>query len=166
LLPPLAPEVQSRYLEQSAKLVFHPLFYSWLPGGEEMTPFVQRLKEVQESRLVLSDYQKQTRQDAVVEEAVKALHPPESRPILVRRLLAMAHYLHLQGLGEESRAAQAAALDLAKGDYSSLAGGNPFLKALVQQALIAAAQAAPEEAEAAGSSGLILPPTESLLIRR
>ncbi|MDD2902284.1 MAG: hypothetical protein PHU44_07595, partial [Syntrophales bacterium] len=53
LLPPLDPGEQSRLLDQSRSLALHPLFLSWLPGLEELTPWLNKLREVQESRLVL-----------------------------------------------------------------------------------------------------------------
>jgi hypothetical protein len=163
LLPPLDPAEQGRYLEQSAKLILNPRFYSWLPPGEALAPFVQKLKEVQESPLVLSGYQKQTREEAVVEEAVQALYPPETRGNWARRLLFMAYCLDLQGQPADARAAQAAGEDLLKGERGPLTGENPFLKSLVQQALAEAQEAARKGLEAPSPSGLILPPTESLL---
>jgi len=138
---------------------------SWLPGPEEITPWLAKLHEVQDSPLVLSDQQKQVRLDAVLDEATDALYPSETRSDWGRRLLTMAYYLHLKGREEDSRAARAAATDLAEPERGGLTGKNPFLKGLVQFAVHLAWQAQqPREAETA--SGLVAPPGESLLIRR
>jgi hypothetical protein len=165
VLPPLPPGEQSRLLEQSRDLVFNPLFVTWLPGPEEIAPWLEKLREVQESPLVLSDQQRQLRVGDVVDEAVRALYPPETRDLWRRRLLDTAYFLDLKDLGAEALLAQAAAQDLAAGAKGSLAGENPFLKALVWEALKMAQAEEGDKKETSGSS-LLAPPTESLLIRR
>ena len=57
-----------------------PLFHTWMPGLDELTPWVEKFQEIEESPLVLSDQQKQARGDALVDEATRALYPPETRP--------------------------------------------------------------------------------------
>ena len=166
LLPTLKEGDRSRYLEQSGKLARDPLFHSWQPGLAEVAPFIQKLKEVQESPLILSGYQKQVRMEGVVEEATRALYPLESRGLWASRLFSMAYYLDLKGRPEEARAAQAAAEDLAAGERGPLSVENPFLKGLVQSSLMLALEAIPKGPEAPATSGLIAPPTDSLLIRR
>jgi len=166
LLPTLKEGERSRYLEVSGKLAWDPLFHSWQPAPTEVAPLIQKLKEVQESALILSGYQKQVRLEGVVEEATRALYPLETRGLWARRLLAMAYYLDLQGRPEEARAAQAAAEDLAPGERGPLSLENPFLKGLVESALRLALEAIPKAPEAPATSGLIAPPTDSLLIRR
>ena len=81
-LPVLDPGEQGRLLEQARQLAAQPVFHSWLPGQEELVPWLEKLKEAQQSPLVLSDQQKQVRTDALLEEATRALYPPESRPRL------------------------------------------------------------------------------------
>ncbi len=95
VLPPLEPGERSRLLEHSRQLAANPLFQTWLPGPEELGPWLDRLREVQESPLVLTEGQKQVRTDALLDEATRALYPPESWPLWRRRLLAMAYYLEL-----------------------------------------------------------------------
>jgi hypothetical protein len=163
--PALPPGEHTRVLEQSRKLALDPLFHSWLPGPEEIAPWLQKLQEVQDSPLVLSDQQKQVRSDAVLDEATRALYPLESRADWRRRLLVTSYYLELKGRKEDSRAARAAAADLETPDRSALTGENPFLKGLVQYAVHLAWEIQqPQESPA--SSGLVAPPGESLLIRR
>jgi hypothetical protein len=164
-LPAVNPGERTRLLEESRKLALDPLFNSWLPGPEEITPWLTKLLEVQDSPLVLSDQQKQVRSDAVLEEATQALYPPETRADWGRRLKAMAYYLYLNGREENSRAAAAAAADLSEPERSALAGENFFLKGLVQYAVHLAWQARQPQ-EPAASPGLVAPPGEGLLIRR
>jgi hypothetical protein len=164
-LPALNPGEQARLLEESHKLALDPLFHSWLPGPEEITPWLTRLQEVQDSVLVLSDQQKQVRIDTVLDEATQALYPPETRADWGRRLLTTAYYLHLKGREEDSRVVRAAADDLADPDRGQLAGENPFLKGLVQFA-VRLAWEAQQPRETATASGLVAPSESSLLIRR
>jgi hypothetical protein len=164
-LPALDPGEQTRLLEESRKLALDPLFHSWLPGPEEIGPWLAKLQEAQESPLVLSDQQKQVRIDAVLDDATGALYPPESHADWSRRLKAMGYFLHLLGREEDSGAARAAAADLAEPERSSLSGENPFLKSLVQFAARLAWEAQ-QAREPATSSGLVAPPGEGLLIRR
>ena len=105
---------------------------SFLPGPEEIAPWLTKLREVEDSPLVLSDQQKQVRLDGVLEEATRALYPVETRAVWARRLLTTAYYLHLTGRAEDARAIRAAAADLADPDRSALTGENLFLKSLVQ----------------------------------
>jgi hypothetical protein len=163
--PALPPGEYPRLLELSRQLALDPLFHSWLPGPEEIKPWLDKLQEVQDSPLVLSDQQKQVRSDAVLDEATRALYPLESRGDWRRRLLAIAYFLELKGRQEDSRAARAAAADLEAPDRSGLTGENPFLKGLVHYALRLSWEIQqPQESPA--SSGLVVPPGESLLIRR
>jgi len=166
LLPPLDTPEQSRLLDQAKNLVEHPLFHSWMPGLDELAPWLNKIREIQESPLVLSEPQRQARVDDVVAEAVRALYPPESRDLWRGRLLAMAYFLDLRGQEPEARLAQAAAQDLAAPTRGPLAGENPFLQGLVWQSLRLAWEFLEKTQKEASSSPLLAPPTDSLLIRR
>ncbi len=130
-LPPLSPEELPGLLERGRNLAMDPIFHAFLPGPEEIAPWLAKLQEVQDSPLVLSDQQKQVRIDGVLDEATRALYPAETRTDWGRRLLTMAYYLHLAGREDDSRAARAAAADLDAPDRSALYGEPPFLKSLV-----------------------------------
>ncbi len=165
LLPALNPPEQSRMLDQSRDLARHPLFQTWLPGPDEITPWVNKVREIQESPLVLSDQQRQARVEDLVDEATRSLYPLESRDLWRGRLLAMAYFLDLRGQGPEARLAQAAAQDLAAPPRGPLAGENPFLKALVWEALKMAWELL-EQTRKKASSPLLASPADPLLIRR
>jgi hypothetical protein len=170
--PADTPGEQSRLLEHSRHLATDPWFYSWMPGPAELAPWLEKLREIHESPLVLSDQQKQVRTDALFDEAARALYPPESRPRWRRRLLAMAYYLELSRRPEEARMARAAASDLAEAQRGPLAGENPFLKSLVSTALVLAWEQAQKSRQDRPSGGLLsLPknltrPADSRIIRR
>jgi hypothetical protein len=164
-LPAVNPGERTRLLDASLKLALDPLFNSWLPGPEEITPWLTKLQEVQDSPLVLSDQQKQIRSDAVLEEATQALYPPETRADWSRRLKITAYYLHLLGREDDSRTALAAAADLADPERGALAGENLFLKGLVQYAALLAWEAR-QPREPSTGAGLVAPPDSPLLIRR
>ena len=133
-LPAPSPGEMPGLLEHCRQLALDPLFHSWMPGPEEIAPWLTKLQEVEDSPLVLSDQQKLVRIDRVMDEATRALYPPETWAAWGRRLRTMAYYLHLTGREEDSRAARAAAADLADPDRSALTGENAFLKGLVQYA--------------------------------
>ena len=112
-LPAPAPGEMPRLLEHCRELALDPLLISFLPGPEEITPWLAKFKEVEDSPLVLSEQQKKVRIDGVLDEATRALYPLETRAGWGRRLLTTAYYLHLSGREEDSRAVRAAAADLA-----------------------------------------------------
>jgi hypothetical protein len=165
-LPAIDPADRGRLLEQSRQLATRPLFHTWLPGVEEITPWVEKIQEIERSPLVLSEAQKQARGDALVDEATRALYPPETRPLWRRRLLAMAYYLDQSQQPEEARIARVAAADLADTGPSHLAGENPFLKSLVQMALRLAWEESRQPQETHEPGSLLSLPGDSPLLRR
>jgi hypothetical protein len=165
VVPAINPGELTRRLDASRMLALDPLFHSWLPGPDEIAPWLTRLQEVQDSPLVLSDQQKQVRVDAVLDEATLALYPFETRADWGRRMEITAYYLYLMGREDDSQAARAVAADLADSNRSTLGGENPFLKGVVQFALRLAWEAQQPQ-EPAASPGLVGPPEEGLLIRR
>lgn len=164
-LPAPAPGEMPRLLERSRELALDPLLISFLPGPEEIAPWLAKLQEVDDSPLVLTEQQKQVRLDGVLDEATRTLYPPESRPGWSRRLLTTGYYLGLSGREEDARAIRAAAISLAAPESSSLAGENAFLKSLVQNTVALALDMQPPQ-EPAAPSGLITSPGDAGLIRR
>jgi hypothetical protein len=165
VLPPLAPAERRGYLEQARKLATSELCRSWLPSPEEIVPWIDKLKEAQDSVLVLTEAQQRLRQEGVLDDATAALFPPEARSRWGRRLLSMAYFLDLSGRGEEARAAQAAGEDLLSGERSTLTGENPFLQELVRYALMLAWEFFKQQEPQPQASPLLAPPTEPLIRR-
>ena len=164
-LPAPAPGEMPRLLEHCRELALDPLLISFLPGPEEIIPWLAKFKEVEGSPLVLSEQQKKVRIDGVLDEATRTLYPLETRADWGRRLLTTAYYLHLSGREEDSRAARATAVDLADSSRSAITGENFFLKSLVQSAVRLAYEMQPPR-QPATPSGLIASPGEAGLIRR
>ena len=165
-LPALEPGERHRLLEQARHLTTDPIFQSWLPSQEEIAPWFVKVQEVEQSPLVLSDQQKAWRADVLFQEATRALFPPERRPLLGRRLLAMAYYLDLSQRREDARLARAVADDLLQSEPTSLAGENPFLENLVKISLGLAWQKSQQAKETRAPSGLLTLPDQLPLIRR
>ncbi len=166
VLPVIESDERRRLLEHSRQLAMQPLFHTWMPALEELTPWVDKLQEIKKSPLILSEPQKQARGDAVVDEATLVLYPPEARPLWRRRLLAMSYCLDLGQHPEEARMARAAADDLGDLERSAVAGENPFLKSLVQVALRLAWDQTQKSQEAQNASGLLTLPGAPHLTRR
>ncbi len=165
LLGETAPEERNRLLDDSRKLAQDPLFYSWIPDADEIASWLGKLKEILESRLVLTDQQKKARIDSLADEATQAMFSPETRPLWRRRLRDMAYFLALQGRREDARTAAVAADDVTQ-DRSQLLGEALFLKTLTILALRLSwdAEKGPEKGESPLS--LLAPPTESLIVPR
>ena len=165
VLPPLSPGEKSGYLEQSRVLATSELCRSWLPSPEEIVPWIDKLKEAQDSPLVLSEAQQRLRQEGVLDDATAALFPQEGRKRWGRRLLEIAYFLDLSGRVEEARAAQAAGEDLLSGERSAISGENPFLQELVRYALMLAWEFLKQQEPQPQASPLLSPPMEPLIRR-
>jgi hypothetical protein len=165
VLPSLSPGERGGYLEQSRKLATSELCRSWLPSPEEVVPWIEKLKQAQESVLVLTEAQQRLRQEGVLDDATAALFPQENRSRWSRRLLEMAYFLDLSGRAEEARAAQAAGEDLLSGERSAISGENPFLQELVRYALMLAWEFLKQQEPQPQTSPLLAPSTEPLIRR-
>lgn len=169
---PAIPEVtsgeRSRLLDESRRLALDPLFHSWLPGREEIAPWLEKALAALDSPLVLSEPQKQARAEGVKDEATRVLYPPEDRELWSRRLLDMAYYLELKGRGEDALAAWAAAGELSqtRQERGPLTGENPFLKELVSFALRMAWEIQEQANKPESASGLVAPADSSSLLWR
>ena len=125
---------------------------------------MEKLQEVKDSPLVLSEQQQQLRQEGVLDEATAELFPEDTRPRWGRRLLETAYFLDLSGRGVEARAAQAVGEELLGGERSSLSGENPFLQELVRYAMRLALEFRKQQ-EPESASPLVVPPMEPLIRR-
>jgi hypothetical protein len=164
-LPTISPEERRGLLEEARSLAAGELCRSWLPSLEDITPWVDKIQEIQDSPLVLTEQQQHRRHEDVAEEAAAELFPEETRPRWGRRLLETAYFLDLLGRGTEARAAQAAGEDLLSRERSTLVGENPFLQELVRIALTLAWEYRRPREPQPETSPLVVPPTEPLIRR-
>lgn len=162
-LPPLNEPERNLYRERSRELARTELFQSWLPSMEEIAPWIKKVQEVEHSPLILAEHQQRARYEQIIEEAVQALYPPDTRDLWRRRLLEMAYFLDLHGRTEEARAAQAAGEDLEASKVSSLKGENPFLLGLVMFAVRLGLEHL-KQTEGKAPSGLVTPSGEPFII--
>jgi hypothetical protein len=80
-LPAPAPGEMPRLLEHCRELALDPLLISFLPGPEEIAPWLVKFKEVEDSPLVLSEQQKKVRIDGMLDEATGPSTPRDSKPL-------------------------------------------------------------------------------------
>ncbi|MDD3581298.1 MAG: hypothetical protein PHW74_09785 [Desulfobacca sp.] len=162
LLPSIEDSELDSYLVKSRDLVLDEAFQSWMPSSEDLAIWLQKVHEVYDSPLVLSEDQTKNRVDAVIDQAVGELFPLDQRPLLSRRLLEMAYFLDCSGKPEIARQAQAAGIDLVRRRVA-LQGESPFLLGLVLHPMSAIVNYLNELREAAAQAEVVTPPSEPLI---
>jgi len=172
-LPPPEPEDARRALEAD---VLHETeeLASWLPPEPDMRLLVQKMDEVVQSPLALSDVQRQEQLQAAVLGVARGFFTPEVRQRYALRLWRMADYFERSARPREADIARAEARRLFHGPQEPV---SRFAERLFEKvlALVAAAgaravggalpgeEAAPEEAASAplqerrSPGGLIIP---------
>jgi hypothetical protein len=156
IVPPTGDEIDP-LTAASATLLSEPEFARWWPDPAAAEPFLHELDHVQDSPIVLSPAQQESRLAATLVRAAEALYP---RPSVARRLAATAYVLAETGRGAAARMALAVAQTLAR------EGGTtreiPLLATLTHQGLgrLAAARAAQRQRERQDS--LVVTPGEAL----
>ncbi len=119
--------------ENSQRLLEEPEFQPWILLEETIRPYLERVQEAQQSRLVLNPLQREERISTLVREIVQELFAGDVGRDYARRMEDMA--LHLLAANKEDRvkSALAVAQCLRKGELGGL--GVPFLYGLVQKSL-------------------------------
>jgi hypothetical protein len=137
-------------------------FVSWRLPGELVTAFVDKIKQLRESRLVVSESVQRERAGQIYREAATEIFTPEIRQRYRRLLEEAALLLYLQDREKEARLAMAVVSDL-KTEVSMFAE-NTFVLGLVKRSIVAELGFDPEEAEEEPppaekmtESGLIIP---------
>lgn len=153
-------EVRSgTWREASKKVLEEPEFLSWVLDEDWIRPYVERVQEAQESRLVLNPMQKEERMGRLVHEITQELFGGEVGRCFAGRMEDMALYLLLTDRKERAQSALSVALALKDQDLAGL--GVPFLHGLIRKSLAAyqtQEKAKKEEEEKASDSSLILKP--------
>jgi hypothetical protein len=137
-------------------------FVSWRLPGELVTPFVDKIKQLRESRLVLSESVQRERAGQIYHEAATEIFTPEVRKRYCRLLEEAALLLYLQNREKEARLVMAVASDLKTEE--GMSSENSFVVGLVKRSIVAELGFDPEEAEEEPppaekmtESGLIIP---------
>jgi hypothetical protein len=118
----------------SQKLLEEPEFESWILEREWIEPYLKRVEDAQESRLVLNQAQKEERVAAIVRSGVADIFAGDRGQLYQGRLEDMALYLNATGRAEEGKLALAVALALQEGDWGGLGALDiTFLTRLTQK---------------------------------
>ena len=136
-------------------------FASWRLSEESVSPFASKIKELSESRLVISQSSQLERVEQIYREAATELFTAEIRQRYKRLLEEAALLLCLENREQEAKRALAVALDLGKevGVFTE----NNFILGLVKRSISAQVGAALEDIEGqtqreiTTESGLIIP---------
>jgi hypothetical protein len=126
-----------------------------------VSPFAAKIKELSESRLVISQSSQLERIEQIYREAATELFTAETRQRYKRFLEEAALLLYLENREQEAKRALAVALDLEKevGVFTE----NNFILGLVKRSMSAQVEAALEDIEGqtqremTTESGLIIP---------
>ena len=111
------------------------LFAVWGIEEDQARPYTKAITEAQESKLFLSQDQKQARIQEIYLKALTEIFSDEVRSIFKHRLEETAYIFHQQGKEEEAKISVAMAMDLEK--PLNPISPNPFLFQLVVQSLLA-----------------------------
>jgi hypothetical protein len=136
-------------------------FGSWLLPEAVVAPFAEKIKELSESRLVISQVAQGERVEQIYREAATELFRAERRQRYRRLLEETALLLYLEDRQQEAKRALAVALDLEKevGVFTE----NNFILGLVKRSIAAEVGSALEDIEGerqreeTTESGLIIP---------
>jgi hypothetical protein len=131
--------------ERSRRLLDEPEFRFWILDDDWMKPYLERVEQARESRLVLNEVQKEERLSAIVRDAAREIFAGETGRVFARRMEDMALYLIETGREEPAKLALAVALQLAEGEPGIL--DISFLTGLAQKSLAFYLSQAKEKAE-------------------
>ncbi|HLT29304.1 MAG TPA: hypothetical protein VK013_04640 [Myxococcaceae bacterium] len=118
-LPPVpTPEPEDAVLSKmSAQLFNEPLIKGWYPPESELRDMIERLDEIESSKLSLTDAQKRDQIIATVRGQAARFFTPEMRQVFAQRLWFLVPFLDAHGEAPSSAGiAKAEARTLAAGD--------------------------------------------------
>jgi hypothetical protein len=118
-----------RILRRGGELLKADVISSWRIEEDQIRPFADEVWEAEESKIVLSQPQKETRFQGIYQKALSELFNSEERFLYQRRLEEMAYIFFKLGREEEAKISLAVAIDLEK--PASPLQPNPFLFQLV-----------------------------------
>ena len=141
--------------DTSEKMLEEPELRTWFVEKDLLEPYLERLEETEQSRIVLNPMQKEERFRSIVREAVQGIFlGEETAPVFEGRLEDAALHLHVSGQEDKARTLLGVALAIRRGDLGSL--GVPLLEALVMRSL--GLHKAQEKQEAEEEPSLIVKP--------
>jgi tetratricopeptide (TPR) repeat protein len=132
-----------RILEKAGELLKTDVFSHWAIEEEEIRPYANAILDAEESKLVLSQIQKQARVQEIYQKALSDLFPEDRRLLYKGRLEEMAYLLFRLERQEEAKMALSVALDLEK--PLNPIRPNPFLFQLIAKSIFSLLKEAHEE---------------------
>ena len=118
-----------RILRRGGELLKADVISTWRIEEDRIRPYADEVWEAEESKIVLSQPQKDARFQGIYQKALSELFTSERRILYQRRLEEMAYIFFKLGREEEAKVSLAVAIDLAK--PASPLQLNPFLLQLV-----------------------------------
>ncbi len=118
-----------RILRRGGELLKADVISSWRIEEDQIRPYADEVWEAEESKIVLSQPQKEARFQGIYQKALSELFTGERKFLYQRRLEEMAYIYFKLGREEEAKISLAVAIDLAK--PASPLQPNPFLFQLV-----------------------------------
>jgi hypothetical protein len=122
-----------RLLRKVPELLKDGVFLGWGIEEERIRPYTEALSDAGESRLVLTQVQKEIRVQEIYQRAVAELFGEDERRLYRKRMEEMAYYLLKRGREEDAKVSLAVALDLERPPTAFQA--SPFLVQLVTQSI-------------------------------
>jgi hypothetical protein len=122
-----------RLLRRIPELLQADVFLGWGIEEERIRPYADSVSEAEESKLVLSQVQKEIRVQEIYQRAVAELFGEDERRVYQKRMEELAYYLLKRGRDDEAKVCLAVALDLEKPPTAFQA--SPFLAQLVAQSM-------------------------------
>jgi len=142
---------------QSRELVKEKEFRTWFLTRERLQPYLDAVREVESSPLVINEEQKKERIEAVVQRAVGELFAGEDGTSYARRLFEMAYFLFATSRRDAARLAVAAAFALEGGSGGA---GIGFCEQLVGSSLGFWYAVTKQEEEARKKESVLVTPQE------
>jgi len=118
-----------RILRRGGELLKADVIYSWRIEEDKIRPYAEEVWEAEESKIVLTQTQKEARFQGIYQKALTELFTNERRFLYQRRLEEMAYIFLKLKREEEAKVALAVAIDLEK--PLNPIQPNPFLFQLV-----------------------------------
>lgn len=119
--------------ERSRRLLDEEEFRYWILDDDWIKPYLDRIEQARDSRLVLNQLQQEERFASIVREAAREIFTGERGAIFQRRMEDVALYLFETKREEAAQLALAVALQLAEGDPGIL--DISFLTGVVQKSV-------------------------------
>lgn len=114
----------------SSRLLEQGTIPYWLPPEELIMPHFEAYRDASSSKLVLNEYQKNERLEAVCRNAAKIFYDGRERTLMKGRLEIMAWVFWKEDRRDDAHLVLAAALSL--GEEGPTPGENPFLVSMIQ----------------------------------